>query len=69
VHLEINPRITIDGDRARCTNMYAAAFTQEDGLARVTLLGHHHSEMIRTAEGWKIKQRHNVVNLPETGHP
>jgi 3-phenylpropionate/cinnamic acid dioxygenase small subunit len=69
MHLETNSRITIDGDQASSSNMYAAASTQEDGLARVTILGHHYTDLARTAEGWKIKHRRNVVNLPETGHP
>jgi hypothetical protein len=38
-------------------------------MARVTMLGHHHSEFVRTDEGWRIQKRHNVVELPETGHP
>jgi uncharacterized protein (TIGR02246 family) len=69
LHLESNPRITLDGDRATSTMMYAVASTQDDGLARVTMLGHHFSEHVRTADGWKIQRRENVVDLPETGHP
>ncbi|HEY4333020.1 MAG TPA: nuclear transport factor 2 family protein [Ilumatobacteraceae bacterium] len=69
MHIETNPRIHLDGDAATSTIMYAAAFTQSDGLARVTMLGHHHDDLVRTPDGWKIKRRRNVVNLPETGHP
>jgi uncharacterized protein (TIGR02246 family) len=69
MHIETNPRVTLDGDRATSTIMYAVAFTQDDGLARVTMLGHHHDELVRTADGWRIKRRRNVVDLPETGHP
>jgi uncharacterized protein (TIGR02246 family) len=69
MHMETNPRVRVDGDRATSTIMYAVAFTQEDGMARVTMLGHHHDELVRTVEGWRIKRRRNVVELPETGHP
>jgi uncharacterized protein (TIGR02246 family) len=69
MHLETNPRITLDGDRATSTIMYAVAFAQDDGLARITMVGHHHSEHVRTADGWKIQHRRNVVDLPESGHP
>jgi len=69
LHMEINPRITLDGDQASSTMLYAVAKTQDDGLTRVIFLGHHHSRHVRTADGWKISYRRNVVNLPETGHP
>jgi uncharacterized protein (TIGR02246 family) len=69
MHLETNPRIQLDGDRATSTIMYAVGVTQPDGLARITMIGHHHDELTRTADGWRIQRRHNVVNLPETGHP
>ncbi len=69
MHIETNPRITLDGDRARSTIMYSVAFTQDDGLARVTMVGHHHDDLVRTGEGWRIQRRLNVVNLPESGHP
>lgn len=69
IHIETNPRITLDGDRASSTILYSVAFTQPDGLARVTMIGHHHDELVRTPDGWRIKRRRNVINLPETGHP
>ena len=69
LHMEINPRITLDGDQASSTMLYAVAKTQDDGLTRVIFLGHHHSRHVRTADGWKISYRRNVVDLPETGHP
>ena len=69
MHIETNPRITLDGDQATSTIMFAVAFTQPDGMARVTMLGHHHDKLVRTVDGWKIQHRHNVVDLPETGHP
>jgi ketosteroid isomerase-like protein len=69
VHMEINPRITLDGDQASSTMLYAVARTQDDGLTRVIFLGHHHSRHVRTPDGWKISYRRNTVDLPETGHP
>jgi hypothetical protein len=69
LHLEINPRITLNGDQASSTMLDAVARTQDDGLTRVIWLGHHHSRHVRTADGWKIRYRRNTVDLPETGHP
>lgn len=69
LHMEINPRVTLDGDQASSTMLYAVARTQDDGLTRVIWLGHHYSRHARTPEGWKISYRRNTVDLPETGHP
>lgn len=69
LHLEMNSRITIDGDSASSTMLYGVARTQDDGLTRVIWLGHHHSRHTRTVEGWKIAYRRNTVDLPEGGHP
>jgi uncharacterized protein (TIGR02246 family) len=69
LHLETNPRISIDGDAARSTMMYGVARTQDDGLTRMIWFGHHVSRHVRTSDGWKIAHRRNTVDLPETGHP
>ncbi|GAA3226707.1 nuclear transport factor 2 family protein [Actinocorallia longicatena] len=69
LHLETNPRITLRGDEADSTMLFAVARTQDDGLTRVVWLGHHHSRHVRTPDGWKIAYRRNTVDLPETGHP
>jgi 3-phenylpropionate/cinnamic acid dioxygenase small subunit len=69
LHMELNPRITIEGDRARSTMMFGVARTQDDGLTRVVWFGHHESRHVRTPDGWKIAHRRNTVELPETGHP
>jgi ketosteroid isomerase-like protein len=69
MHLEINPRIAIDGDAASSTMMFGVARTQDDGLTRLVWCGHHHSRHARTPDGWKITYRRNAVDLPESGHP
>ncbi|WP_368953590.1 nuclear transport factor 2 family protein [Parafrankia soli] len=69
VHMEMNPRITVDGDTARSTMLYGVGRTQDDGLTRVIWFGHHHSRHVRTPDGWRIHYRRNTVDLPETGHP
>jgi hypothetical protein len=65
----MNPRVAVDGDTATSTVLYAVARTQPDGFSRVVWMGHHYSSHVRTAGGWKIAGRRNVVDLPETGHP
>jgi uncharacterized protein (TIGR02246 family) len=69
LHLEMNHRISIDGDAASSTMLYGVARTQDDGLTRVIWLGHHYSRHVRTPDGWRIAHRRNTVDLPETGHP
>ncbi|ABW13496.1 conserved hypothetical protein [Parafrankia sp. EAN1pec] len=67
--MEMNPRITVDGDTARSAMLYGVGRTQDDGLTRVIWFGHHHSRHVRTPDGWRIHYRRNTVDLPETGHP
>ena len=42
--------------------------TGEDGMARLSMVGHHIDVLTRTPEGWKIQRRKGVMNLPAT-HP
>ncbi|HEX7781487.1 MAG TPA: nuclear transport factor 2 family protein [Sphingobium sp.] len=68
-HMEMNPRISIDGDTATSTMLYGVIRTEHDGFSRVVWSGHRFTDHVRTAAGWKIQSRRNTVELPETGHP
>lgn len=63
-HIISSPRISLDGDRATSTVMWSVASTQADGMARITMIGHHADELVRTAEGWKFQRRRGLINLP-----
>ncbi len=63
-HIVGNPRVTITGDTATSTVMWSVAQMANDGLARVSMVGHHIDQLTRTAEGWRFQRRKGIVNLP-----
>ncbi len=65
-HVISSPRVTIDGDTANSTVMWSVAVVADDGLARISMVGHHLDRLTRTADGWKIQRRKGIVNLPST---
>ena len=67
-HIVSSPRVRLDGDSASATVMWSVAVTGEDGMARLSMVGHHLDVLSRTSEGWKIQRRKGVMNLPAR-HP
>ena len=63
-HIVSSPRITLDGDTASSTVMWSVATTADDGLARVSMVGHHVDDLVRTPDGWRFRRRRGVVHLP-----
>jgi len=63
-HIVSSPRITLDGDRATATVMWSVASMADDGLARVTMVGHHLDELVKHDGRWFFQRRKGVVNLP-----
>jgi uncharacterized protein (TIGR02246 family) len=65
-HIVSSPRITLNGDSASSTVMWSVATSADDGLARVSMVGHHVDDLVRTSEGWRFRRRRGIVNLPAT---
>lgn len=65
-HVISSPRITLDGDTATATVMWSVATLADDGLARVSMVGHHHDDLVRTLDGWRFRRRRGTVDLPAT---
>lgn len=63
-HIVSSPRVSLDGDRATSTVMWSVAVMADDGLARISMVGHHVDDLRRTDEGWRFQRRRGVVNLP-----
>jgi uncharacterized protein (TIGR02246 family) len=63
-HIVSSPRIALDGDRATSTVMWSVASLADDGLARVTMVGHHVDELVKHDGRWYFHRRKGVVNLP-----
>jgi uncharacterized protein (TIGR02246 family) len=63
-HIVSSPRIALAGDRAQSTVMWSVASLADDGLARVTMVGHHLDELVKHDGRWYFQRRKGVVNLP-----
>jgi uncharacterized protein (TIGR02246 family) len=63
-HIISSPRVTLDGDRAQSTVMWSVASLADDGLARVTMVGHHIDQLVKSDGRWYIQCRRGLVNLP-----
>jgi uncharacterized protein (TIGR02246 family) len=65
-HIVSSPRVAVAGDSATATVMWSVAVTGDDGLARLSMVGHHIDVLTRTSDGWKFQRRTGVMNLPAT---
>jgi len=57
VHYLLNPRIVIDGDRARARYYWLAALEWANPKKAVWSSGYYQDEFVRTENGWKFKQK------------
>lgn len=65
-HIVSSPRIALDGDRATSTVMWSVASLAADGLARLSMVGHHLDVLVKRDGRWYFQRRTGIVNLPGT---
>jgi uncharacterized protein (TIGR02246 family) len=63
-HIVSSPRVALDGDTATSTVMWSVAALADDGLARVTMVGHHVDQLVKRGGRWWFLRRMGLVNLP-----
>lgn len=63
-HIVSSPRISLDGDTATSTVMWSVVTAAADGRGRISMVGHHVDDLVRTDDGWRFRRRRGVVNLP-----
>ena len=63
-HIVSSPRVEMNGDRANSTVMWSVATIAPDGLARLTMVGHHVDQLVKTDGIWYFQRRKGLVNLP-----
>lgn len=63
-HVVSSPRVALDGDRATSTVMWSVATLADDGLARLSMVGHHLDELVKRDGRWYFQRRTGIVNLP-----
>lgn len=64
IHIISSPRVSLEGEQATSTVMWSVATLADDGLARVTMVGHHIDRLVKVDGRWYIQRRKGVVNLP-----
>lgn len=60
LHLISNEIIDLDGDRAKSTCCFNAPMGSKDNQGKSTFLtnaGYYHDDWVRTAAGWRIRER------------
>lgn len=62
-----NFEIDVDGDTARAKSRFVFVMRGAGGAPTPSLSGQYHDELVRTAQGWKIKHRtdHTIMPTPE----
>jgi uncharacterized protein (TIGR02246 family) len=63
-HIVSSPRIALDGNHATATVMWSVAVLADDGLARISMVGHHVDELVKLDGRWYFQRRRGMVNLP-----
>jgi uncharacterized protein (TIGR02246 family) len=63
-HVVSSPRVSLDGDTATSTVMWSVATAADDGLARISMVGHHVDQLTKSDGRWYIQRRKGYVNLP-----
>ncbi|MDO8361914.1 MAG: nuclear transport factor 2 family protein [Actinomycetota bacterium] len=63
-HIVSSPRVALDGARATSTVMWSVAVVADDGLARLSMVGHHIDELVKVDGRWYFQRRKGTVNLP-----
>ncbi len=63
-HLVTGPRITLDGDRATASVNWTVVARSTDGAPTVSMIGRHEDVLVRTAEGWRIRRRRGLIDMP-----
>ncbi len=64
LHIISSPKVTLSGDTANSTVMWSVAVIGDDGQPRISMVGHHIDQLVRTPNGWKFQRRRGMVNLP-----
>jgi uncharacterized protein (TIGR02246 family) len=63
-HIITSPRVVLDGDTASSTVMWTVVTGDDQGGAKVTMLGHHIDELVRVGNRWYFQRRKGTMNAP-----
>src|SRR5207247_292777 len=63
-HIISSPQVKLDGDTATSQVMWSVVALDDDGRARLTMIGRHRDRLVREHGRWRIAQRRGFVDIP-----
>lgn len=63
-HIISSPQVQLDGDTATSQVMWSVVTHDDNGQARLTMLGRHRDNLVRENGDWKIARRRGYVDIP-----
>ncbi len=63
-HIISSPQVQLDGDTATSQVMWSVVNLDDDGQARLTMLGRHRDDLVREDGRWRFAKRRGFVDVP-----
>jgi uncharacterized protein (TIGR02246 family) len=63
-HIISSPQVQLDGDTATSQVMWTVVNLDDDGQARLSMLGRHRDDLVREDGRWVFARRRGFVDLP-----
>lgn len=64
IHIISSPQVTLDGDHATARVMWTVIHRDSDGRPRLTMVGHHHDELVKVKGRWLFQKRRGTIEMP-----
>ena len=66
LHIISSPQVVLDGDRATARVMWTVIHRDANGQPRLTMVGHHHDDLVREDGCWRFSKRRGTIEFPTT---
>jgi hypothetical protein len=65
-HIVSGPQIQLDGDTATGEVMWTVIARGDDGIPKVTMVGHHVDDLVREDGHWRFARRRGFIDMPSS---
>jgi ketosteroid isomerase-like protein len=65
-HIVSGPQIQLDGDTATGEVMWTVIARGDDGIPKVTMVGHHVDDLVREDGRWRFARRRGFIDMPSS---
>ena len=65
-HIISSPQVQLDGDTATSQVMWSVVNHDDNGQAKLSMLGRHRDNLVRENGTWKFARRRGYVDIPST---